>query len=139
MRLQSEEEEDPWISLAPLLDVVFLLLIFFLFAGTLEKPVPQVPVAVPRMNSARPFDAKKSLPRVVAVNAKGDFFVDGRAVNRTELQAVLDLLAPLQSEMRLRLDIDENSRIARLAELLEMLRQRGITNFGLRAQGGSHQ
>jgi biopolymer transport protein ExbD len=137
MRLQLDEEDETGISLAPLIDVVFLLLIFFLVASVLEKPVRQVAVSVPRMESARPFDAKNASPRVIVVDSRGAFHVDGCPVDRTELLAVLDVLAQVQSGARLRLDVDEKAPVQYLAEILEMLRQRGITNFGLRAKGGN--
>lgn len=136
MRLQPDEEDEPGISLAPLIDVVFLLLIFFLVAGVLEKPVCQVPVAVPRMASAKPVETGSNVPKILAVDAGGNFHVDGHAVDRRQLLAVLDLLAPVQSGVRLRLDVDERAPVRSLAEVLEMLRERGIVNFGLRAKGG---
>ena len=42
-----DESEDPGVQMAPLLDIVFLLLIFFLVTASLKKPHKELPVHVP--------------------------------------------------------------------------------------------
>lgn len=134
MRLELDEEDVPGISLAPLIDVVFLLLIFFLVASVLGKPGKTVPVSAPRMESAKAVPAGPTRPRVLAVDAAGHFSVDGEPVTRAELAAFLDVL--MVSGTRLRLDVDEDAPTKNFAEVLEMVRVRGITNFALRARSG---
>ncbi len=134
MRLRLDEDDAVGIGLAPLIDAVFLLLVFFLVATVLEKPVKQVSILFPKMESGRSMIADSG-QRVLAVDKDGKFHLEGTAVTRTELIAVLDLLEVTQPQTRIRLDVDQRSEAKYLAEILELLRQRNLSNIGLRAAG----
>ena len=72
--------DDAGLDLTPLIDVVFLLLVFFIMATTFSKPV--VDVLLPRAESGTMAEGK-SAEMVVTINAEGQVFYDGEEVPRS--------------------------------------------------------
>ena len=72
MRLQTEQEEEPEINLTSLIDVVFLLLIFFMVSATFERQA-LLRVELPEASTAE----RESLPERVelVITESGDYFV----------------------------------------------------------------
>ena len=76
------------LSLTPLIDVVFLLLIFFLVATKFAEEEREMNVRLPDASEAMPLTSK---PRELFVNiaADGSYFVSAKTVTLDELQPVL--------------------------------------------------
>jgi biopolymer transport protein ExbD len=76
------------LSLTPLIDVVFLLLIFFLVATRFAQEDRELDVKLPTASEARPLT---ETPRDVFVNIddQGRYFVDGKILTVEELEEVL--------------------------------------------------
>ena len=76
------------LSLTPLIDVVFLLLIFFLVATKFAEDEREMNVRLPEASEAMPLTSK---PRELFVNigADGRYFVSAKTVTLDELQPVL--------------------------------------------------
>jgi biopolymer transport protein ExbD len=74
------------LSLTPLIDVVFLLLIFFLVASKFEEQERELNVVLPQASEARPLVSK---PREMFVNVdqQGAYYVEGRKLTQEELLA----------------------------------------------------
>lgn len=72
MRLQTQQEEEPEINLTSLIDVVFLLLIFFMVSATFERQA-LLRVELPEATTAE----RESLPERVelVITETGDYFV----------------------------------------------------------------
>ncbi|MEJ2346951.1 MAG: biopolymer transporter ExbD [Gammaproteobacteria bacterium] len=80
MNLRGKRREDPEVNLTPLIDVVFLLLIFFMVSTTFKHEA-DLKVQLPEA-SAKPEAVQQNRLEVV-IDAKGQFFVnDKRLVNR---------------------------------------------------------
>ena len=76
------------LSLTPLIDVVFLLLIFFLVATRFAQEDRELDVVLPSASEAKPLVAQ---PQQVFVNIDehGKYFVDGKVLAADEVQQVL--------------------------------------------------
>ena len=89
MNIQGDEgAEDAVVNLTPLIDVVFLLLIFFMVATTVLDPEREIDVELPTAESAGEPDR---LPDEIVLNvlADGSIVHDGRTITRDELLTVL--------------------------------------------------
>lgn len=73
------------LSLTPLIDVVFLLLIFFLVTSEFEDEERRLPIVLPTASSATPMTGK---PReiVIDVDAGGNIYLRGEATDPAELE-----------------------------------------------------
>lgn len=76
------------LSLTPLIDVVFLLLIFFLVAARFEEEALAMDVVLPQASEAKPLISR---PRelIVNIDQQGNWFVQGRQLNEPELLMAL--------------------------------------------------
>jgi biopolymer transport protein ExbD len=80
------------VNLTPMIDMVFLLLIFFLVATSFVEEERSLKVNLPQASEAMPLTAR---PRELFINidAQGRYFVSGGFVSATELQALLEQAA----------------------------------------------
>ncbi len=88
MRIRRESDERFEIALAPLIDMVFLLLIFFLVATRFSDPERDQAVKLPEVSEGT---AMKKTPDEIIVNVRqgGVLVVSGRILTTDELQQKL--------------------------------------------------
>ena len=85
MNFRPHVQEELEINLTPLIDVVFLLLIFFMVSTTFQKE-SDLQIQLP---SASQEQAEKLLePLEIAINAQGQFFINSRELVDQELVTV---------------------------------------------------
>ena len=82
------------INLTPLIDVIFLLLIFFLVAARLDESERDMQVPLPSASSAMPMVSEPS-ELIINIDQSGNYFVggaqlDATALERTVKQAMAD-------------------------------------------------
>ncbi len=92
MRLELDDaEEDFTPNLTPLIDVVFLLLVFFLAATTFSKEEVELDLELPQASHGKKEEPAE--PLVISVGKEGELFVDGRAVTFEALKQKLTAAA----------------------------------------------
>lgn len=79
-------DEDINIDLTPLIDVIFMLLIFFIMTTTFSKPV--IDVLLPASITAEKAE-DKTKEIAVTVSNKGDIYYNDKVINVSELETVL--------------------------------------------------
>ena len=82
MKFDRKVAVKPSVDLTPMLDVVFLLLIFFMVSTRFDI-VREVPIALPKVGTGAGVDPKPN--QRVQIQSDGTLFLDGSAVARTEL------------------------------------------------------
>lgn len=85
MNLRRKQQEAPELNLIPLIDIVFMLLIFFIVTTTFNRETEMrvdLPVA-----SADPLVADQK-PLEISINAAGYFFVNRVAVRDIDIEAL---------------------------------------------------
>jgi biopolymer transport protein ExbD len=88
MRLDLDDEDrDEGINLTPMIDVVFLLLIFFLAATTFAREEVELDLRLPEAKTGQPSGVGRQL--IVNVLADGRLSVDGREVSMEALRQKL--------------------------------------------------
>lgn len=94
------DDDDGNIDLTPLIDAVFLLLIFFITTTTFIRP--SVTLALPQASSAKPSEDRRA-EIVFAVDAKGAVHHKDRTVTRTDVRAII----AERPEARINLHVDK--------------------------------
>lgn len=88
MRLPSSaESDDLGLNMTPVIDVVFLLLIFFLVASRFDQQERELKVALPEVAKAQPLSMTKEL--VINITPEGKYTVVQKAYTHAELGALL--------------------------------------------------
>ena len=119
--------QHPGIQLAPLVDVLLLLLIFFLLTWNAARNENELDVKVPKASAAK----EKSAPVgdvVVNVKADGNVVVNRRTLTGAELTDLLKSLVQLNSEQAVIIRGDEAGAYKNIIGVLNMCTEAGITN-----------
>ena len=119
--------QHPGIQLAPLVDVLLLLLIFFLLTWNAARNENELDVKVPKASAAK----EKSAPVgdvVVNVKADGNVVVNRRTLNAAELTDLLKSLVQLNSEQAVIIRGDDAGAYKNIIGVLNICTDAGITN-----------
>lgn len=90
MSLRPARSEDPSINLTPMIDVVFLLVIFFLVGSSFGQREGRIQVNIPGVGNPSSL-VRGPDKKVVEVTREGDLFLDGKQVSVEQLQSELQL------------------------------------------------
>ena len=88
MKLPASEVDLGVPNMMPLIDVVFLLLIFFLMASRFEQEERELKVALPEVVEAQPLATTQEL--IVNITAEGNYLVAKSEYNEAQLAALLE-------------------------------------------------
>jgi|SRR5947209_5469677 len=117
----------PGIQLAPLVDVLLLLLIFFLLTWNAARNENELDVKVPKASAAK----EKSAPIgdvIVNVKADGTVVVNRRSLSSAELADLLKSLVRLNVEQAVVIRGDEAGAYKSIINVLNICTEAGITN-----------
>jgi len=125
--------KKPRIEMLPLIDVVFLLLVFFIYAMLSMAVHRSLPVSLP-VSSATEIRTEVNL--IITVNDNGEIFLDNTSVSQEELQTFL--LKEKQKEtdnksVQVDLFADKALSYQELYRVLDIIRTAGISNVSLQA------
>ena len=87
MRVPEESVEESGPDLTPVIDVVFLLLIFFLVATEYHQEERELDVVLPEVTQAQPLTMTKEL--IVNITKAGEYKVAGRDYDEQQLYRVI--------------------------------------------------
>ncbi len=132
MRIEDEELEDG-IAMAPLIDVVFLLLIFFLVSTTLTNIDKEIEIDLPEVQATERVKKEESDFLVIGIDADGLLYVDGEEATRTFLRTSLRDISEEEPDRRIRLDADRKAPFRVVAEVLDQIKVLNLSNFGIKA------
>jgi len=97
LKFQKRKPEELELNLTPLIDVVFLLLIFFMVSTTFQKE-SELSVQLPKASQdpvARPSDALE-----IVINAAGQFFINDQELVNSDLRSLQAALSKLAAGRR---------------------------------------
>ena len=89
MNFRSSRKESPSVNLTPLIDVVFLLLIFFMVSTTFERE-SEITINLPEA-SAKPQEVKE-VPIDVSIDSQGRFYVNQQLLINTQLKTLKEAI-----------------------------------------------
>jgi biopolymer transport protein ExbD len=119
--------QHPGIQLAPLVDVLLLLLIFFLLTWNAARTENELDVKVPKASAAK----EQSRPIgdvVVNVKSDGNVVVNRRTLSGDELGELLRGLVQLDADQAVVIRGDEAGQYKNIIDVLNVCSQAGVTN-----------
>jgi biopolymer transport protein ExbD len=129
MRIRNDDtEQGTPINLMPLIDMVFLLLIFFLVATSFAQEERDQRVKLPVTSSPKPLSAP---PRQVVINIlhDGTTKVGGRVYDRDKLERLLGRVARDEPDRMVLIRADERSLHKYFAGVAGLCRRVGINEL----------
>jgi biopolymer transport protein ExbD len=125
--------KKPRIEMLPLIDIVFLLLVFFIYAMLSMAVHRSLPVSLP-VSSAAEVHTEMNL--TLTINSRGEIFLDNTNVSREELQALLlqkTLKTTAGKSVQVDLFADKALSYQELYLVLDIIRSAGISNVSLQS------
>jgi len=124
--VDTHDEGETSINMTPLIDMVFLLLIFFLVATTFAQAEKDRSVNLPGSDSPKPLSAPPN-DVIVNITRQGDVKVGGRACSLEELAELFADLAQNQKDRDVLIRADKDSRHEHFARVVDLAYRSGIS------------
>jgi biopolymer transport protein ExbD len=122
-----QEEPDDDINMTPMLDIVFILLIFFIVTASFVK---ESGIDI-RRPSAVTTESKEQASIVVAINEIGEIWIDKRAVDVRSVRANIERLRAENPQGSVVIQADKNSKNGLLVQVMDAARQAGVENVSI--------
>ena len=128
MAFLRKKRESPRVDLTPMVDVVFLLLIFFMISTTFVE-TPGISVKLPESSSQqRPQDVKEIK---VYVSKEGDIFLGKDAVDMAELRRRMRAHGSRAAEMTFLLLADKEALHGKVVALMDLAKETGFAKLAI--------
>ena len=113
------------IELTPMIDMVFLLLIFFLVATTFHQTEREMQIALPFASSATPISTLLQ-EIVVNVDVDGKIVLGGRTLEPDELRAMIEDAVKINPEHKVTVRGDRRTAYANIMAVLDICKGAGV-------------
>ncbi len=123
----SQQSEEGEIDITPMLDVVFIMLIFFIVTASfvketgieINRPDASTSVSKPRANI------------LIAVNDKGEIWIDKRKVEESQVRANIERMHAENPQGAVVIQADEEARTKVLVSVMDAARAAGVYDVSL--------
>lgn len=124
-------EESPQVDLTPLIDVVFILLIFFILSANFQKE-SSIEVDRPSASSSTVKEASKTL--TVSVDRDHQIWFKDSVVNLTQLQFQIKSVVSKKEKINTIINADKSVDTGALVQIIDAIRLSGISNVAIATQ-----
>ncbi len=131
MPLKSTTDDSLQLNLTPMIDVVFLLVIFFMAATQFTKPEKSLDLELPTVTEGGASTNTQQKPSVVAITAEGKVTLDGRPLSLADLETDLRTLAADRPRLEVLVEADARSDFQHVAAAMAACRAAGVVELGV--------
>lgn len=128
-RTRKSSEDEAGIDMTPMLDIVFIMLIFFIVTTSFVK---ETGIDVNRP-SASTAERKERGNILIAIRANGEVWINKRAVDIRAVRANVERLHAENPEGSVVLIADKESQTGQLVEVMDQVRSAGVENVSIAA------
>jgi biopolymer transport protein ExbD len=118
------------INLTPLVDVVFLLLLFFMLTSHFVV-APAIKIALPDSKTSEP-EVKKEV--VITIAKDGSLFLDKEPIRLTGLQYSLQMKLQKMKKPAVRIKADRDARLGLVVNVVDEIRLAGAGAFSIETE-----
>jgi len=126
-RVEAEEEQE--INITPMLDVVFIMLIFFIVTATFVKETG-IDVNKPEAPTA---EVKSRANILIAISDNNEIWIDRRRVDPRAVRANIERLHAENPKGSVVIQADKKSYNETLVQVMDAARQAGVYNVSIAA------
>ena len=130
MPLKTQHDEQPSLNLTPMIDVVFLLIIFFMVATSFAEMERDIELELPEVAAAKALTAAPK-QRVVSVRADGQIRLDGEDVTLAELTRRLSVAKSEYPELSVVIRGDASCAFQHIAASMAACKEAQISELGI--------
>ena len=128
---QTRSEDEPAVNLTPLIDVVFILLIFFMVSTTFQRE-SEIKIELPEASSEPVEEKEESLE--IVIDSQGHYFIDEQQVVNTELETLKKAIRKFlgeQTDLPVVIRADRNTPYESVVRAMDATSQLGLVHMSL--------
>ena len=129
-RLYQQNEDESAIDITPMLDIVFIMLIFFVVTSSFVKE-SGIDVNRPSASTA---ERKETGSILVAISMDNNVWIDKRQVNPDAIRSNIERLHAENPEGAVVIQADKASTSGLLVKVMDQIRLAGVTNISIAAK-----
>ncbi|HED18198.1 MAG TPA: biopolymer transporter ExbD [Gammaproteobacteria bacterium] len=131
MNLRQADSDEPEVNLTPLIDVVFILLIFFMVSTTFQKE-SRIKIELPEASADAVEEQKDTLELVI--DAEGRYFIGQQQVVNTELETLKKAISKFmgdRTEIPVVIRADKRTPYESVIRAMDATAQLGLVQMSL--------
>ena len=132
-RRRAGDEEETEINITPMLDIVFIMLIFFIVTTSFVKETG----IDPRRPTAQTAEEKPRGNILIAISESGQIWMNKRPVELGQVRAMVESALAENPESSAVIIADEESATGVLIDLMDQVRLGGVYNISVAAEQAS--
>ena len=129
-RRHNSQNDEAELDMTPMLDIVFIMLIFFIVTTSFVKEAG-IEVNPP---SAQTAEQQDNANIFIAINADGAVWIDKREVDIRTVRAIVARLHANNPEGAVVVQADRKASTEQLMQVMDQVRLAGVSNIALAAQ-----
>lgn len=127
MRLPKKQEDEVGFQLAPMIDMTFLLLVFFMVTTKISKEQVKMDIKLPiASNAVIPNDVSDR--DIISIDGQGNYFAGQKPMDKKELTEYLKQRFKNYPPLRLYVRADKNTPGRQIKELMRIASEAGAVN-----------
>jgi biopolymer transport protein ExbD len=115
------------INITSLIDVTFMLVVFFMIGSTFEKPA--LAISLPTASSG---ETPRRQMLVVSLDSGGNLYLEGERIGEEALRQQLTAYRREDADLRVALDCDGGLAFQRVTEIMDIINTAGVRNVAIR-------
>ncbi len=132
MNFRITQEEEPQLNLTPLIDVVFLLLIFFMVSTTFDKQA-ELSIDLPEADG-QPVKIEKTFKLEISIDGQGHYFVNQRRLKEDSLKTLKQAIVVTRAKhkkIQVIISSDKNTPYQAFITAMDAAKQLGLEHINL--------
>ena len=126
LELLTPAKKRKWLDLTPMIDVVFLLLIFFMLTSIYAKPM--MPVSLPESETST---VQEEPEITLGINSEGSLSLNSQNITIDQLYERLSGLLDKHSEKNIRLIADKQIHFGLVINVMDIAKKAGADNIAV--------
>ena len=120
-------ETKPEISITPLIDIIFLMLIFFMVTTVFPENKGMV-IQKPKAEHATTLSTKS---KIIKLSKEGKISINNTIVSESDLRRLVEYETTLRAELSIIIHADKQATTESLIKVLDICKTVGVKNIGV--------
>jgi len=129
MKFYTRKRRTPVINIIPLIDILVILLIFFVTTSTFKKRQPQLEINLPEAKTASVAATTSTEPLILRVKNASAITLDEKPVALASLAAALQSARQQTPSRPIAMQADREAPFGVVVKVLDALKQAGVENI----------
>jgi biopolymer transport protein ExbD len=131
MKFKKPKEEEPRLGITPLIDIVFLLLIFFMLTSHFHV-ASGLPIRLPKI-AQKAYDSDRH-KIILVIDRNGRIYFKGKKIDLEKLDSKLRSIVEKDGLVHLLLEADREVKHGRVVQIMDLAKKAGVSSIIIAAR-----